>query len=123
MMNSPIFKALKWYIIVCFIICGFYCIFLSQQYDSVRPVMPAVLCFGMAYIVSFSWREFRKKVLFHSVASVIAAAFVARFGWVYLYMLTGIDAIITMNGFMLWAILVLVACVPFMAYIFHKHGR
>lgn len=122
-MKTAILKALRWYIVVCCLIAGFYFIFMAQQYDIIKPVMPAVLCFGFAYIVAFSWRELREKILFNSIVCVILSALAARYGWPYLYVLSGFRDIITMNGFLLWAILCLVFCVPYMSFVFYKYGR
>lgn len=111
-------KALKWFVIVVFIICGLAAFTIADAHESIRPVLPGILCFGVAFIMSFKWRDMPGKIIIISVVSVLAVGLATPYAPMLFYLLTGID--IFLNFFVLWVALVFLICVPLMTVVFIK---
>lgn len=118
-MSEAFLKSLKWYVMVFIVLIGITCFTIAETYDTVKPVMPGMLCFGAVYVMSSFWTEFRGKVLLFSVITFIGLAFASRYVPDLGFILLGWDQ----DWFTpFWTRAGTVAAgIPVMTFIFHKY--
>jgi hypothetical protein len=119
-MQELFLKALRWYIIVVFSIGGLAALHIADVQDSIKPVMPAIFCLGLAFVLSMAWKEIRRKVLFFTLVLCVALAYIAQFLPDIIYVLSGREMI--MNYFVAWVALVTIVGFPVIMYVYHRFG-
>lgn len=117
-MSEAFLKALKWYVLVFSVIVGASAFIISDQTGSVKPIMLGVLGFGVAYIMSYFWTEFREKLLFLSILTFVGLSFLAPYAPDALYVLFGYKMIVY-NPYYMWAATVAVLGIPIMWVVFY----
>lgn len=117
-MQELFLKTVRWLIVVLFIIAGIGALNLADQSNSIKPVLPGLLCLGMAFVLGTAWKDLRRKILFITLALTVMLGFAAKSFESILYVLTG-DVYIV-NFFVGWAALCTVIGFPLMMLIFHK---
>lgn len=119
-MRDAFIRALKWFGVVIFLIGGIGLLHWGDSADSIRPILPAILCLGMAYILGTAFKDLRRRVLLISMIFVTAMAFASQYVDTVVYVVTGTQMYV--NFFYGWTALTFVAGVPFMTYVFYKYG-
>ncbi len=118
-MSEAFLKSLKWYVLSLFVIIGAASFIISNNTGSIKPVMVGIIGFGLAYIMSYFWKEFRDKVLFYSVIVFLGLSFLAPNTPDVIYILFGSRIGYGMNEYYLWASTVGVLGVPMMSVVFY----
>ncbi len=118
-MSEAFLKALKWYILVFCVIVGASAFIVSNNTGSVKPIMLGVLGFGVAYVMSYFWKEFRDKLLLGSILTFVALSFFAPYAADALYILVGSKALYYANPYFVWAGVVGALGVPIMTAVFY----
>lgn len=119
-MSEAFLKALKWYILVGCAIIGTSAFIIADNSGSVRPVIIGVICYGVVYIMSYFWREFRDKLLLYSIVVFLSLSFFSAKVPVVLYILFGFPMTL-FDPHYTWAGTVGVLGIPIMTYIFKKY--
>lgn len=117
-MQGLFLKAFRWYVVVVFAISGLCLLNLADVYNSIKPVLPAIVCLGMAFIFMVAWKEIQRKVLFYTLVLCAGLAYAAQYVPDILFVFTGIDT----TYYLSWVALVTVPGIPVMMYVFHRHG-
>ena len=121
-MREYFIKALKWYSIVLFFILGAGLLFYADRYQDIRPVFPAVLCFGAGVILTVIWKDISGKLVFVSMFLVMALCYIAQVQYVpvWLYVYTGYS--LQWPFLLLWAVLTAVIGIPAMTVVIKHYG-
>lgn len=125
-MSEAFLKALKWYILVLFAIIGTSAFIIMDESGSIRPLMVGILSYGIVYIMSYFWKEFRRKLLFLSIMVFLGLTGVAAYMPDILYVLFGVDPLTynlqgdSYDVYYLWAGTLIIGILP-MTFIFHKY--
>ena len=117
-MSEAFLKALKWYVLVICVIVGASAFIISDQTGSIKPVMIGVLGFGVAYVMSYFWSEFREKLLFFSIVVFLGLSFATSYVPDALFILFAYKMPPT-NPYFLWAMTTGVAGIPIMTVVFY----
>lgn len=117
-MGDVFFKSLRWFLFIGFMIGGIAAIEQTEVHG-IKPLMPAILSFGMAYIMSGPWRKLPRVPMITSILVVAALALAAQYlpGFLYVYLAIRL----AWNFYFIWLGLVFVIGMPFMMFIFSKH--
>ena len=116
-MASAILKALRWYMLVLGAIVGASAFMISNKTGAVLPMILVVLGFGVVYIMSYFWKEFRGKVMLYSFAVFLALTFASPYAPILLYYGLGIN-IVSYSIYFVWALTVGVLGIPVMSVVF-----
>ncbi len=116
-MSEALLKALKWLILVECAIIGTTAFIISNDRDTVAPIMVGILAYGVVYIMSYFWKEFRDKLLLMSVGVFLGLTYASIYTPIGMYILFGIDPA-WFDEFYTWAATVAVGGVPIMMVIF-----
>lgn len=121
-MGESIFKAIKWYGVIFFVLIGARLLFKANEADDILPVFPAVLCLSVAFVLSYLWRDLNSKIIFASLAYLVVTAFLAQPGYLpmLIYETAGYD--VPYGYFWVWAFVVFMPGIPLMAWMFKKFG-
>ncbi|MGB4106428.1 MAG: hypothetical protein WBK55_01375 [Alphaproteobacteria bacterium] len=119
-MQELFLRTLRWFIVVGFVIAGLGALHLADISDSIKPVLPGIVCLGAAFVLGTAWKDLRRKILFITIVLVVALAYAAQYMTIIVYLLTGSE--VHMNYFIGWGVLTLVAGFPAMMVIFHKYA-
>ncbi|MGH1377487.1 MAG: hypothetical protein ACRBB3_01575 [Alphaproteobacteria bacterium] len=119
-MSEAFLKALKWYILVGSAIVGTSAFIIANNSNSVRPVLIGVISYGVVYIMSYFWKEFRDKLLLYSIIVFLVLSFFSAKVPVFLYILFGFPMSL-FDPHYTWAGTVAVLGIPIMTYIFNKY--
>jgi len=111
-MFKNFYKTLRWFIMAALIVGGFYCLYLANEYNSLKPTMPMVFSFGLAYVLSIVWYKYERSVQFVSLVVFIGNAALALFDYEIIYILTGVS--MDLNYHLAWLGLNAVIGVPVM---------
>ncbi len=117
-MQDLFLKTLRWYLVIVFAMGGITALYYADAIDSIKPVLPAILCLGAAFVLGVAWKEIRRKILFATIIVVVGLAYAAQFSTQVIYILTG--ETIFMNYFYAWFGMVLVIGFPAMMIVFAK---
>ncbi len=117
-MSEAFLKSLRWYILVLFVIVGTAALIIADERDTVRPVIIAVFAYGIVYVMSVFWKEFRGKLLFYSVAVFLVFTILSKFTPMALYILFGYD-MASIDPYYAWAGTVAFG-IPDMMVVFHR---
>ncbi len=120
-MREAFLQALKWFFIALCVIGGIGCLYYADYWHSVRPVFPAILFFGLAFILGALWKDLRQKTLFISIVLAVGLAWAAQYVEAAIYIFLG--RIVDYNYFMIWTGLAFAGGVPVMTWVFYKYGR
>ena len=119
-MSEIFLKALKWYILVGCAIIGTSAFIISDNSGSVKPMFIGVLSYGVVYIMSFFWKEFRRKLLLLSIIVFLALSFLSPKVPILMYILFNYNPA-SFDPYYTWAATVGVFGIPIMMYIFKKY--
>lgn len=124
-MSEAFLKALKWYILVLFAVIGTSAFMIMDKSGSIRPLMVGILSYGVVYIMSYFWKEFRRKLLFMSIMVFLGLTGVAAYMPDILYIFFGVDPLSfdmedSYDIYYLWAGTMMIGIFPMM-FIFHKY--
>lgn len=117
-MQDLFLKTLRWYLVVSFTMAGIATLYYADSVDSIKPVLPAILCLGAAFVMGVAWKEIRRKILFATLVIIVGMAYVAQFTTQIIYILTG-EAIF-IQYFYAWFGLVFFIGFPAMMIVFAK---
>lgn len=120
-MRENFLQSMRWFMILILVICGMACVFYSDKYDSVKPIFPAIIALGLAFVLSAMWKDLRNKVLFMSMILTAGLAWCAQFVSPFIYV--AFNRIVDINYFVGWAGLSFFIGVPVMMYVFYKYGK
>ncbi|MGN7438712.1 MAG: hypothetical protein ACTHOO_08720 [Alcanivorax sp.] len=120
-MSEAFLKALKWYILCLSVIVGAAAFIISNNTGSIKPVMIGILGFGVAYIMSYFWTEFREKVLFLSIVTFIVLSFISPYVPDAIYILFGhrMGPLYGFTEYYIWAGIVGALGIPTMTAVFY----
>ncbi len=118
-MSEAILKSLKWFALVAFVIFGVSCFMWAEEFDTVKTTLPGILSFGVVYIMSSFWKEFRGKLLMFSVVVFLGLSVFARYIPFLVFYFFDND-VRHVGEFWTWVATVS-AGVPIMTYLFHKY--
>ncbi|PCK00449.1 MAG: hypothetical protein COA45_01330 [Zetaproteobacteria bacterium] len=119
-MAEALLKAIKWYILVGCGIIGTSAFIISENSGSIRPVLVGVLCYGIVYIMSHFWKEFRRKLLLYSIIVFLALSFLAPQVPIYMYIFFAINPA-WFDPYYTWGATVGILGIPIMTFIFKKY--
>lgn len=118
-MSQAFMKALKWYFLTIMVIIGTSAMIVSQETNSVRPVIVAILGYGVAYIMASFWRDFRGRLLFVSLLVFMVISAISTYQQEILFVLFGITE--EYNRFLVWGVAMGILGVPAMTLVFRKY--
>jgi len=118
-MSENFLQAMKWYVLVFFTIVGTSAFIISDKTGSMHPVSIGIFAFGVVYIMSYFWKEFRRKVLMLSIIIFLGLTLASPYTPTVGFILFGMDpnwfdVYYTWAGTMLFGI-------PMMMWVFHKY--
>jgi Na+/proline symporter len=117
-MKDAIFKSIRWYIISLLVVVGFAAVMVADAGNTIRPMMAAVLSFGVAYLLLLFWQKLNRETLLVSILVYVVTAAMSYFGPDPFYVWTGI--IVDWNFYYLWVALNGIVGVPVMIFSFDK---
>ncbi len=119
-MSEAFLKACKWLVLVECAIAGTTAFIISDATGSIAPIMIGVLTYGVVYVMSYFWKEFRDKLLLISIGLFLALTYASQYVPVLLYVLFG-WSLIGYNEFLVWAVTVGTVGLPVMTLVFYKY--
>lgn len=118
-MSDAFLNALKWYVLVFCAIVGASAFIIADETNSVKPIMLGVLGFGVVYIMSYFWTEFRGKLLFSSMMVFLCISFIAPWFWDMLYVIFAWDVDGKLDPYQTWAMVMALFGIPIMTAVFY----
>ncbi len=115
-MADSFLKALKWYIMALAGICGSSAFLMAERGDSILPYIFVVFGFGVVYIMSYFWREFRGKILVISALVFIALTMASTYTAATLIVFAGLD-FMGYSQYFMWGLTMLLG-IPLMTLAF-----
>jgi hypothetical protein len=115
-MAESFLKALKWYIMALAGIFGASAFLMANRGGSVLPWIFVVFGFGIVYIMSYFWREFRGKILVISALVFIGLTYISTYSAVTLLVFTDLD-FTGYSQYFMWGLTMLLG-VPIMTLAF-----
>ncbi len=110
------YQTFRWYVISCLFVCGCFFVFMADFTGGVKPLMPALLCFGFGYIASYFWHRYERRVQLISLSVFIAMSALAYYSPLVVYVALGVE--FDLNFYLVWAGLNLFPAAPFMFFVF-----
>lgn len=120
-MSEYFLQACKWYVLALCAVVGTSAFIISDDTGSIKPVMIGVLSYGVIYIMSIFWTEFRGKVLLFSFLTFLGISIASPYIPTALYILFGYTTT-AFNEYALWAAAMGVIGIPIMTIVFRKYG-
>lgn len=118
-MSEAFLKAIKWLILVECAICGTTAFIVSDATGSVAPIMVGVLAYGVVYIMSYFWKEFRDKLLLISISVFLVLTYVSGYVDQIMFILLGWP-MEGYNEYLNWGAMVGIVGLPIMTLVFYK---
>lgn len=118
-MSESLLQAMKWYVLVFFTIIGTSAFIISDKSGSVKPIMVGIISYGIVYIMSYFWREFRRKILLYSILIFMALTIASAYVPMMAYLLLNVDPN-WFDTYYTWAGTMLIG-IPAMVFVFHKY--
>lgn len=118
-MSELLLKSFKWSLIALFVVIGFSAFMIADRTDSVKPIMIGILSFGIVYVLSIYFKNFRGKLLFWSVAVFVALTVASNYVPLGFYILFGWNPSY-FDPYITWAGTVLLGGMPIMMPVFKK---
>lgn len=115
-MYGLILKALKWYLMAVAIIVGSSAFMAANETEDVMPWIMVVLGFGVVYIMSYVWNEFRGKILLISFATFITLTVLSSYTVDFFYIFLDVD-MSSVSSYLTWGMTMLLG-IPVMAVAF-----
>ncbi|MFP4313682.1 MAG: hypothetical protein ACLFR0_05075 [Alphaproteobacteria bacterium] len=119
-MNEAFIKALKWGVMVVFVIAGIYGLAAAGEKDDFRYIMATVLSFGAVSLMFRNWSELPGKIMAFSALLVVILAVIARDEILSYYFYRISDQIWPLGYYQSWAVLAMTLGVITMTFIFKK---
>ncbi|MCK5385016.1 MAG: hypothetical protein KAJ29_05515 [Alphaproteobacteria bacterium] len=115
-MSEAILKALKWYVMALAGIVGASAFLMINKSGAVLPWIFVVLGFGVVYIMSYFWNEFRGKILIASFVVFLSLTVASSYTADVLYVFFDID-MLSYSKYFMWALTMLIG-IPLMTLVF-----
>lgn len=115
-MTESFLQSLKWYILALSIVIGTSAFIISEKTGSMKPLMLGLLGYGVAYIMSSFWKNFRNRVLFGSIVVFTGLSLFSPFATDMLYVLFGFR--VDLDPYVTWALVEAVFGIPLMMLVF-----
>ncbi|MGH1376339.1 MAG: hypothetical protein ACRBCK_08325 [Alphaproteobacteria bacterium] len=119
-MSEAFLKAVKWYVLVACAITGTSAFIIADKSGSVKPVIFGVVTYGIVYIMSYFWTEFRGKLLLFSILVFIVLTFASSYVPIAMYVLFAMPPEL-FDPYYTWGATVGVLGVPAMTLVFHRY--
>lgn len=119
-MSEAFLKAVKWLVLVQCAIAGTTAFIISNANGSIAPIMVGILSYGVVYVMSYFWKEFRDKLLLISIGLFLALTYASKFVPEAMFVLLGWP-MEGYNEFINWAVTVGLFGVPIMTLAFYKY--
>jgi len=119
-MSEAFLKAVKWLVLVECVVVGSAGFIISNATGSIAPIMIGILAYGVVYVMSFFWKEFRDKLLLISIILFLVLSYASNYVPEMLYVAFGWP-MEGYNEFYLWGTTVGIIGVPFMTLAFYKY--
>lgn len=116
-MVESFLKALKWYFLALSGIVGSSAFLIANRTGAVFPWIVFVLGFGLIYILSFFWTEFRGKILLVSTLVFLGLTFASSYTADVLYVFLDIN-LLDYSQYFMWGFTMLLG-IPLMTLAFH----
>lgn len=117
-MSEAILSAFKWCVLAFCAVVGTSALIISDKTGSTKPIMITVLTYGIIYIMSYFWREFRGKLMLMGFGVFLVLTIIAP----YLPLLLGFEGDY-FDPFYVWGGTVLLFGFPAMFFVFLKWGE
>lgn len=118
-MSEAFLKACKWLVLVECAIAGTAAFIISDATGSIAPIMIGVLTYGVVYIMSYFWKEFRDKLLLISIGLFLGLTFASTYVPEAMYVFLGWP-MEGYNEFYVWGVTVGLVGLPIMTLVFYK---
>ena len=116
-MSEAFLKSLKWCVMALAIIAGASAFMSANETGNVMPWLMVVIGFGVVYIMSCVWSEFRGKILLSSFAVFIALTILSNYIADFLYIFLDVN-LLSMSSHLTWGMTMLLG-IPIMAVVFN----
>lgn len=118
-MSEAFLKACKWLVLVECVVAGSTAFIISDATGSIAPIMIGILTYGVVYIMSYFWKEFRDKLLLISIGLFLVLTYASLYIPELLYIAFGWP-LVGYNEFIIWGATVGIVGFPFMMIAFYK---
>ena len=118
-LSEAFLKALRWYIIAGSAVIGTSAFIIADNTGSVKPVMIGVLAYGVVYMTSYFWEEFRGKLLLLGILVFLAISFASPAVPYLLSGLSGHDPL-SWDPYYIWGGAMAAFGIPAMTFVFYK---
>ncbi len=119
-MSEALLKAFRWWILAMCAVVGTSAFIISDATNSTKPVIIGILSYGLIYIMSLFWKEFRERVLIMSIAVFLLLSFLSPYVPDAMYVLFGYPQRL-FDPYYCWAGLVTAFGIPIMSLVFLKY--
>lgn len=119
-MSELFLKSLRWAIMALCVVIGLSAFIIADGSGSPKPIMIAIVSFGLIYIMSAYWKDLKEKTLFWGIIIFLALSAVSPYVPTGLFILFGWDTAY-FNPFYVWGATVAIAGIPMMMYVFKKY--
>ncbi|MCB1782750.1 MAG: hypothetical protein KDI13_02030 [Alphaproteobacteria bacterium] len=114
-MSELFLKSLKWYVLALCVVIGTSAFSIADEMKSIKPVIIGIFSYGLAYILSAFWKDFKNRLLLAAIVVFFGIAIITPYLKVIIYILTGWTWDI--NPYALWAVATGVIGVPVMMFV------
>ncbi len=119
-MSDAFLKAVKWYVLVACAIIGTSAFMIADQSGSVKPVIIGIVTYGVVYIMSYFWTEFRGKLLLASIVVFVLLTFASPYVPLVMYILFAIPPEL-FDPYYTWGVTVGALGIPIMVLVFYRY--
>jgi len=119
-MAENFLQALKWYMVALSVVVGTSAFIISEQTGSMKPLMAGVLGYGVAYVMSSFWKDFRNKLLMGAILVFVVLSLFSPYATDVLYIVLGLN--LHMDPYVTWAFVEAVFGIPLMMIVFHYYS-
>lgn len=118
-MSEAFLKAVKWFVLVECVVAGSTAFIISNKMGSIAPIMIGILAYGVVYVMSYFWKEFRDKLLLISIVLFLGLTYASQYVPAALYIAFGWP-MVGYNEFVVWGATVGIIGLPIMTIAFYK---
>ena len=120
MFSDSFLKALKWLVLAEAAVIGTTCFIWTNEHKTGEWVLLGVLSYGLMYVMSYFWKDFRDKLLLWSIGVFLVLSFATPYVPAAIFVISGyryFDA----DPNLIWGLTVGILGVPVMMMIFKKY--
>ncbi len=119
-MSEAFLKSIKWLVMAVCAVVGTSAFIISDNTGSIKPVLLGILTYGVIYIMSYFWEEFRGRLLLYSIFVFLGLSFASAYVPEAMHVLFGYPVRL-FDPFYVWGITVAGAGLPIMTFVFYKY--